>query len=81
MRCLRRCCWLALLSHATAQELYARAKPTDVTSDASALLHACDVNGKLEDASGKVIETWASPETAKCETHVADYVKAWRTGS
>ena len=62
-----------------AQELYARGKVADVTQDAAGLLHACDVNGKLEDASGRVIETWASPETAKCETHVADYVRSWRT--
>ena len=33
MRCLRRCCWLALLSHATAQELYAR---LNLTRSASA---------------------------------------------
>jgi len=60
-----------------AQQLYTRGKASDLTEDAASLLHACDAKGSLQDDSGKTIESWSSPETAKCETHVANYVRSW----
>ena len=58
-----------------ARQLYARAPATDLNAAASEFLHTCDVMGKVEDASGHIIESWSSPEVEKCKTKVARYVQ------
>ena len=58
-----------------ARQLYARAPGTDLNAAASEFLHTCDVIGKVEDSSGRVVESWSSPEVDKCKTKVARYVK------